>query len=379
MQRAAFLKSWRGKLGLSPTDVAHATGLSEHRIAQAEGGAELSLDELESLARVLGLRGEQLYDENVKPAAATDVLRVLFKSAEGLKPPPQARLALLGAARAALDLLELHDELKLPKPALPRPDLRRVARESLHQLGRRQARAVRQHLSLHEGEIASMRDLLAVELRIPVLAGNLGVYGPDAFTLFSPSGRVAVVLNVDGKHENHLVRRFSLAHELGHVCGDRPALGGSGIACLVDSQATLDLETRANAFAINLLLPQEVEREKERLLDAAHFRATMEKWGVHFAALRLYTQKQLGLTDEQIARRCPRVDSGAPLHIREAEELEAERSALHPVPLVRRGELSRLVLEEFADGRLRAGRARELLRVDATVDLVSLLRAAGLR
>lgn len=379
MRRSEFIRSWRESLHLSVKDVAGPAGLLEPRLAAIESGTEAGVDELESIARVLGLRGEQLFDEDIPASAGSDVLRLLFKTAEGLQPPQSSKLAMLDAARAALDLLELHEALEEPRPQVPTLDKsKRIPDEPLYKLGRRQALAVRQQLALGKHRIDSLRDLLVLRLRIPVLAAHLGVHGPDAFSVFAPGRRMAVVLNVDGKHENHLVRRFTLAHELGHLIGDRPTQSGRGIACLIDSQKQIDIEVRANAFAVNLLLTSDVERKKNELLEPVVFRGVMEHWGIHYSALRLYVKNLLGLTDEKMARVCPKVDTGAPLSIRDAEELEAERSPLKAIPLPRRGELSRLVLQEHVAGRMSAGRARELLRLDATSDLRELVRTAGL-
>jgi Zn-dependent peptidase ImmA (M78 family) len=146
------------------------------------------------------------------------------------------------------------------------------------------------------------------------------------------------------------------------------------MACLIDSQQQIDMETRANAFAIKLLLTADVDRKKEKLLTPVVFREVMEVWGIHFAALRLFVKNLLMHSDEKMAKVVPSVETNAPLHIRDAEELEAERSPLAVVPLPRRGELVRLVLQEFSEGRLSTGRARELLRVDATVELGELAR-----
>jgi Zn-dependent peptidase ImmA (M78 family) len=376
--RGEFIRTWREALHLTVRDVATAGRLDESSVCAIEAGGQVSVDELEAIARTLGLSGDQLYDDQVSPSAGSEVLRVLFKSAEGLQPPPGSTLAMLDAARAALDLLDLHEALKLPKPVeISLAQLKRVPKEPLHQLGHRQARAVRANLGLGRKPIASMRDLIVETLRVPVLAAQLGEHGPDAFSVFGPRKRIAIVLNVDGKHRNLLVRRFTLAHELGHVVGDRPTNGMNGLACLVDSQRELDLEIRANAFAVHLLLPTGVENRKTELLQPAEFRAAMEHWGIHFSALRLFLKNLLGFSEEQMVEAGPRVETNAPLRIRDAEELEEERSPLNEVPLPRRGALSRLVLQEFGAGRLGRGRVRELLRIDATVDLDGLVRAAN--
>ena len=378
MVRAEFIKSLREGLLLSTKDVEGRAKLPAGALAAIEGGSrDPSIDELEAIARTLGLHGETLFEEDVASSGATDVLRLLFKSAEGLSPPPEARLQMLDAARAALDLLEFQDQLKAPPPLLPPLQLPRVANETIVQLAGRQATKVRFTLQLGKAPVPSLRDLVTIRLRIPLIAAQLGAHGPDAFSVFAPGGRIAIVLNVDGKHQNLLVRRFTLAHEIGHVFADKPNQGGRGLACLIDSQRELDVETRANAFAIRLLLSSEVDKFKGQLLEPGTFRHVMEHWGIHFRALRLFTKNLLGLSDEAMAREAPNVDTSTPLHIRDAEELEAERSAAIAVPLPRRGELARLVLQSFSSGGITSGRVRELLRIDASVDLEELAQSVA--
>jgi Zn-dependent peptidase ImmA (M78 family)/transcriptional regulator with XRE-family HTH domain len=377
MIRNEFIQTWREELSLSIRDVATRAQLAEVVVSEIEAGnRDPSIDELESIARTLGLKGDLLLDEDVPKSAGIDVLRVLFKSAEGLTPPPGTRLQMLDAARAALDLLELHDSLGISGPSLPTLRPLTQTKEALHKLGAGLAKEARSRLGLGKTPIPSMRDLVT-RLGIPIIAANLGQFGPDAFSVFAPGGRLAFVINVDGKHENHLVRRFSLAHELGHGFSDKPNQGGSGFACLIDSQRALDIEIKANAFAIGLLVPSDVGKLRTELLKPEVFRQTMEKWGIHFSALRLFTKNVLGLTDDETARRAPRVETTAPLRLRDAEELEAERSTASIIPLPRRGELARLVLGEVAGERMTRGRARELLRVDAGVDLDALARSVG--
>src|SRR4051812_28499805 len=103
MKRGEFIANWRKDLAIPLRDAAEQAGLAEETLVAIEGGSyEPSIDQLESISRTLGLRAEQLYADTIKPAAAPDALRVLFKSAELLQPPASARLAMVDAARSAL-------------------------------------------------------------------------------------------------------------------------------------------------------------------------------------------------------------------------------------------------------------------------------------
>ena len=328
------------------------------------------MDQLEALARTLGLRSDDLLDKEVSaaPQIGGDPIRLMLKSAEVFHPSAEVRFRMVEAARSALDLLELRDELGLPRAGFERFTTRPLTgKQPVHEQGAGLASDVRRKLGL-TGPIASTRDLVSVTLGIPIIAADLTRQGPDAFSVYAPGKKAAMVLNLSEKNLNALVRRFSLAHELCHTLFDRPSAGPLGIACWQDSAIKLETEIRANAFAIRLLLPERIVRRAGKgVLNAMEFRRLMETYGVHYSALELYVKNLLQLGDEQARESIPRVDTTAPLFMRNAEELAAEREgeALPAIPLSRRGELTSLAARALVEERISRSRFRELLRLPA--------------
>jgi Zn-dependent peptidase ImmA (M78 family) len=372
MTRAEFLQNWTSQVGLPLTWVTAEARLPQPVVAAILAGEqEPSFDEIESLARALGLRAEDLYEETVSPTAG-DAIRVLMKSAETFSPGPEVRLRMLDAARSALDLLDLLGS-EAPRRAGYQP-LRALRsstapRKPLFEQGADLARQVRKRLAI-SSEISSMRDFVVDTLGIPIVAARLRAEGPDAFTIFGPGVRPVIVLNLDGKNEHGLVRRFSLAHEVYHALFDQPGAAAS-VACHIDPDVKLDRETRANAFAMRLLLPEkEITKLSEHdIARPGTLRGLMERWGVHRSALMLYVKKVRKLSDEEAARDLPTVDSTCPSRWREAEELPAERAGVDEVPIPRRGLLLQKLVEAYRADKLSMGAVRDNLHVDATVSV----------
>lgn len=339
-----------------------------------EGVYEPSFEELERLAVLLGLRAEDLYDDEVAPSAPYDGVRLLMKSVEAYRPTELVRLRMLDAAAAARDLLELRDELDSNAAEFERFAAKPLPAyaKAPYKLGDELARQTRGELALN-GPIPSMRDLAQETLGIPLIAARLTNDGPDAFAVYAPGRRAVIVLNLEGKNVHPLVRRFTIAHEIGHVLYDRPGLGSFGVACRVDPQRGLDIESRANAFAMRLLLPwSEVTSMGTSVLEPVVFRSLMETWGVHYSALRLYVEKSLGLSADDAKQAIPNVDRSSPNRWAQAEELVEERRGRERISTPRRGALATLVLDALRSDRLSYARARELLRLDATVSLEEL-------
>ncbi len=377
MDRGVFLRAWRTDAGLSMERVAQLARLSTaHLVGIEEGRHDAGFEELERLASVLGLRPEETFEEDITDSALLDGIRILMKSAVAYQPTEGVRLRILEAAAAARDLLDLLADTAPDKPGFQRFSFQPVSHDLPWKDGDRLAAKVRRTLGL-DGPVASMRDLVRETLGIPLVGADLTELGPDGFSYYAPGRRAVIVLNLAGKNSDPLVRRFSLAHELGHVLFDRPVAGGYGVACKVDPTRGLDVESRANAFAMRLLLPYApVRKLGEAVLEPSKFRALMERWGVHYSALHLYVEKLLKLSREDAEARLPNVDRSGPNRWAGAEELPEERRGLQSVPLPRRGELARRVLEAVRSDRLSRARARELLGVGADVSVETLAAEA---
>lgn len=379
MERGEFLRSWRADAGFSVEKVALRASLSPLTVEGIEAGThEPSFEDLDALAGVLGLRAEEIYDDQVAESAPREGVRLLMKSAIAYRPSEEVRLRMLEAAAAARDLLDLQAELRPKGGGFEKFTSRPLtaSSEPPFKLGDDLARETRQKLAI-KGPIPSMRDLAQETLGIPIVAAELSSSGPDAFSFYAPGRRAAIILNRQGKNTHPLVRRFSIAHELGHVLFDRPGMGAFGVYCQVDPKRGLDIEARANAFAMRLLLPHaQITQLGVDILRPSNFREVMETWGVHFSALQLYVEKVLNLSREEAQSRIPEVDRSSPNRWSEAEELVEERRGLERVPMPRRGALARLVLAAVRQNQISHARARELLGVDGAVSIEELAAEA---
>lgn len=381
MNRGEFIRGWRTDAGLSVEKVAGLAGVSAAALEGVESGTyDPAFEELDAIASVLGLRAEEIYDEEIPASAPRDGIRLLMKSAVAYQPTDMVRLRILDAAAAARDLLDLQAELRPRRGGFETFSARPLSSsaDAPYKLGDELARETRQKLVIR-GPIQSMRDFAQETLGIPIVAAELSTHGPDAFSVYAPGRRAVIVVNLQGKNAHPLVRRFSVAHEVGHVLFDRPGLGAFGVACQVDPTRGLDIESRANAFAMRLLLPYPpVTTLGSDILKPVVFRGLIETWGVHFSALQLYVEKSLGLSRDQARAGVPEVDRSSPNRWAEAEELVEHRRGLQGVPMPRRGALATLVLEAVRKEMISHARARELLRVDGAVSLEDLAMEADI-
>jgi len=141
-----------------------------------------------------------------------------------------------------------------------------------------------------------MRGLLENQLHIPVIQMELP--NSIAGATLSSNGHRGIVVNVRGNNENVLVRRSTLAHELGHLLWDPDQHLKNLVVDDSDSIERWDeepnssgsdyVEARANAFAVEFLAPRSVvldvftsEQEVRNGL-----RAVMERFGISFSAAR---------------------------------------------------------------------------------------------
>jgi Zn-dependent peptidase ImmA (M78 family) len=274
---------------------ARFAGLTSERLTVLEAGAEPSVYEAEMLSRVYGIDAEILAEEPIRlsPGDSIETLALLDEFRETSE---TIRYRIVQAANAARDLIRLRQLLPLTSReaydhSLPRlPVRQRVLLP--HRQGALHAQELRRTLGLGTDPIQSMRDLLATHFpTIHLLHARLTEHGPAGLTFADRLRGTTIVLNLDGKNENPCVRRFSLAHELYHVLRDwnrtEPLAAISGF--LTDT--SLDIERRANAFAMRLLCPSSRLRA---IGSVPELGAVMREYGVHYAAMRLYLLKEGG-------------------------------------------------------------------------------------
>jgi Zn-dependent peptidase ImmA (M78 family) len=138
-----------------------------------------------------------------------------------------------------------------------------------------------------------MRRLVEQVIGIPILQVELPQWISGA-TVVSDEHR-GIVLNTKGATQNVLIRRATLAHELGHLLYDpASALQNLRVDSERDIVAAADtlgdyVEQRANAFAIAFLAPPEAVRMLvQPPFDVEDVRRVMREFGIGPAAARFH-------------------------------------------------------------------------------------------
>ena len=273
------LKNRREELGLSPMQVARASGLTEEDVANAEEDADLlRIQDLEHIAFVLGLDERRLaYDPTSRADGKLAArLKTLWADPDVDDVNLSARsVASLAEAASIVRIQSELQEILVGKPRYltyePEPNYGSRYNPA-YQIGYGLAGNTRKRLELGFDPIYSMRGLVEDELGIPVIQAELQneISGATvAATDSHGNEHRGIVLNVKGHNENVWARRITLAHELGHLLYD-PDDRLERIR--VDSYDGNDhnpenaggqidyVEQRANAFAVAFLAPLDAVR-----------------------------------------------------------------------------------------------------------------------
>lgn len=257
------LRERREQLGISVKTVANKSGLTLEVVEALERSSRRPIREYERVSRALGL-DERLLSYRPLPEGnerLTVRLRTLAEERASLSAGSVASLS--EAAWVAMTQIRLEDELGLSTHAVQFETTSDFGSPEYppYTVGYELADEVRHGLSLGVEPIASMRSLVEAQLCIPVVHAQLDARIAGATV--ESNRRRAIVLNVDGRNSDALVRRSTLAHEVGHLLFDPPQ---SLSELRVDEYDELDqrpetradpVEQRANAFAVQLLAPQE--------------------------------------------------------------------------------------------------------------------------
>ncbi len=281
------LRERRMQLGLSVKTVANKSGLIPEVVEGLERSARRPVREYERVARVLGLDERAV---SYRPSAEgnerlTVRLRTLADERPSLSHSSVANLA--EAAWVAMTQIRLEDELGLSTaaPTFETSDDFGSPGYPPYEVGYELADSLRRELSLGIDPIPSMRGLIEVQLHIPVVQTQLDARIAGATV--ESGGRRSIVVNVDGRNSDALIRRSTLAHEIAHLLFD-PAQSLSDL--VVDDYDELEqrpdtridpVEQRANAFAVQFLAPQ--ASAVSRFTDTEDlFEAVLDHFGVSF-------------------------------------------------------------------------------------------------
>ena len=245
----ARIRSARESCGLTQEQLGEFAGLNRVAIGQIEAGTRsVSSLELDRIAHAVGRDIKTFFAASF---VERDALAALFRSDAELAEQADLLKALqdslaLGHEMTNLERLLEIDRVQLLTASyeLPAPK----SRWDAIQQGQKAATEERQRLGLGVAPIGDLSDLLEAQgVRTGVVALPENISG---LTLFDSTIGVFAVIN--SKHAA-VRRRFSLAHEYGHVLLDRDRAGAISRA---ENRSDF-LEVRANAFAAEFLMPTE--------------------------------------------------------------------------------------------------------------------------
>lgn len=369
--------------------VSRNSGIEALRLAAIErGGAIATMDELERLARLYGVEADLLEYEPIDLAPG-DGVACLASAPEFRDIGDAVRAKIITAANAARDLVRLETMLDangLRWEQFPReiPHWRKPRDKHLPPFkeGARHAQQLRSHLGLDERPITSMLRLIRESFSsIRVLHARLGAEGPAGLAFVDRLRGPTIVLNNEGKNENPCVRRVSLAHELCHLLIDWSRQEPLAMISGYLSDGGLDVERRANAFAIRLLCPESVVARLTKDIDhgdIVRILDSLSPFGLPYAAIRLYLKNQAGwdLPLHPEALHLQHLDYQR--WVSSEAEAEIDHFPIDDVPIERRTYVARLAAEAFSRGLLTRASFAEYLGVSSLVEVERVLDHLGL-
>jgi Zn-dependent peptidase ImmA (M78 family) len=353
---AETLRKRRELLALERRDVARAAKVQEGEIEIAEDPKRTSsIHLLERIAQALALDESRISAQTEVPY--DEPLAIRLRQISNTRPEftPNVVLAFSEAAWAARrqSLLSewLNGSWSFAKLGFEADSRYGDRTYPAWKFGYELARATRKLLEIEPGApIESLRDVVETKLRIPLI--HLSLPSPFAGATIAFGSQRAIALNTIGPNTNVWVRRSTIAHEMGHLLWDPD----QKLECLrVDTYTDLEeqpqkagldpVEARANAFAIELLAPQDFAFEifRSHTDKRIGLRTVMEHFGVSFISARYQIRNALQGTEELGSLRVEIVEPTDDWKGRESFTNDFFRR--ESVPLSRRGQFAWLVVQ----------------------------------
>lgn len=372
---SATLRARREQMQLSKRTVARRACVSIEELVSAERRGTLnSIQVLERIAETLALDERFLTTEaGARGDAELGLQLRTLGDAESMDEGTAAILA--EAAWVIARQKHLRDGIGSAATPLSRFDGRSDDYTyKTYEKGYRLAGLTRLMLGLGETEpIHSVRAVAEDLLGVPIVEAPLGP-GLAGATVVNNKVRGIVLSSMLASGNKVLLRRATLAHELGHALWDPDDRLGR---IKVDSEKSVGapavkevdkVEMRARAFAIAFLAPTRAVRRIHR--EASDFAAAVHETIMHFGlsapAAVFHLRNVCRLTEEPPQVRTPKAahalwdqnERPAPTNLRLAN-----------IPLMRRGKFAELVVAAWRAGRISEDTASEWLR--EKVDRVS--------
>jgi Zn-dependent peptidase ImmA (M78 family) len=363
-------------IGVEFSKAAQKSRWSPDSIRRFEERKQVPFRDLERMAQGIDLNEEKL--GTVSSAGADHQLGVRLRTMRSSDPNRFSESTVLGLTEAAwtirkqLELASLtneDDRAVITKLGISPSSDYGSKLAPAYQIGYRLARETRKLLGLNtEVPIDSLKDLIEKRLRIPVV--QLELHSDFAGATVASDGSRGIVINLAGDNSNPLVRRMTMAHELGHILWD-PDQNLNKLRVdrydqlkedAADDNYPLDyVERRANAFAIEFLAPGDaiVDEFKKSKDESTGLEKLITTFGVSRTAIARHlsnsSHKALDVSSTRTGQ-----FSTDDWEVRES--LAVPVFAPQDVPISRRGRFAYLVYKAFKARLISADTAASLYR-----------------
>lgn len=303
----------RNRRRKTQTELANETGVAQAAISRVENGTRdaLSQEEIQSIARSLGFPVRFFYEQEPLYRTPMSLHGAAFRKKASVSAKDQHAVVALANLyvmhfRKLLDAVELEPEFPLLQFEVV-SDKSSVSENANGVTSASEAaQKVRASWQLGIGPIQNLIQFVEAT-GVLVVDGDFGNADIDGVTLRPPGMKPVVVLNRSRPADR---RRFSLAHEYGHVVLHPYPYDG--------------MEQEANEFAAELLMPREgVLPDLKRGLSIPRLGQLKQKWRTAMSAL-IYRAKALGAITDEAATSLYKRMSASGYRTREPAEFDIE-------------------------------------------------------
>ena len=354
------LRRQREALGLDYGAVSCRTKVRVEDLKRIEEGTadDVSIAAIERIAFIIGLDEAQLsFRSDVAGGAIAGKLKTMQISSPGtgLSTLTAKSVATLAEAASVIRTQsQLQESLGLlgDAGAFSPVDNYGTPATPAWKIGYQLARGTREKLRMGVNPVPSMREFVEYRMGIPVVQAELPQSIAGAIIAVPDSdaeSRRGIVLNTTGNNRNPLVRRATLAHELGHLLFDSDRRletvrvdAYAGLEGNPEQIGSVDyVEQRANAFAISLLAPAEAVRTLVQVPLSEHVVAvTAMRFGISVTAAQFHIKNAYSMEYPISVQSKLPIDES---RWRAVEDYSLDYFPINDTPSVRRGRFSGLV------------------------------------